>query len=259
MSFLEIYLWGFVAIMALLTILWIWSVVIKNASIIDPFWGFGFVVLVWFYLYNTEVNPRSLFVVSLVTIWGLRLSIFLFIRNMGHGEDFRYQKFREDYGPERYWWVSFFQVFLLQGVLMLIVSAPLLGTLLNAGDGSLGVIDYVIASIWLIGLMFEAGGDYQLTKFKKNPANKGKVLNTGFWKYTRHPNYFGDSVIWWSFGLFALTSGSYYTIIGPILMNLLLLKVSGVALLERTLKKSKPEYEEYVRKTNSFFPWFPKN
>jgi len=259
MTFIEIWLNGFILSMVLLTILWAISVFLKNASIIDPFWGFGFVVLAFYYLYITgNYSPRAVLLTALVTIWGARLSLYLLWRNSGHGEDYRYQQFRQDYGPERYWWLSFFQVFLLQGVLMSIVALPLLGTMMNANLDSLTLLDFIILTTWLVGFSFEAFGDYQLTKFKSDPNNKGKVLNTGFWKYTRHPNYFGDSAIWWSFGLFAIISGSYYVIVGPIVMNLLLLKVSGVSLLEKSLKKTKPLYADYIQKTNAFLPWFTK-
>jgi steroid 5-alpha reductase family enzyme len=260
MTFFEIWLNGFLLSMALLTALWLVSVKMKNASIIDPFWGFGFVVLAFYYVYATgNYSPRSILLTSLVTIWGLRLSIYLLWRNMGHGEDYRYQEFRKDYGPERYWWVSFFQVFLLQGVLMSLVALAILGTIMSDQGAALTLWDYLLVPIWLIGLSFEAGGDYQLTKFKKDKSNKGKVLNTGFWKYTRHPNYFGDTAIWWSFGLFSVISGNYYGVIGSLIMNILLLKISGVSLLEKSLKKTKPQYEDYINRTSAFFPWFPKD
>jgi steroid 5-alpha reductase family enzyme len=123
----------------------------------------------------------------------------------------------------------------------------------------LNLIDALALAVWLTGFTFEAGGDYQLGKFKSNPANQGRVLNTGFWRYTRHPNYFGDAAVWWGFGLFAVASGSWITTLGSILMTLLLVKVSGVAMLERSLRDRKPEYREYMRKTSSFFPWFPKD
>lgn len=258
MMFFEIWLQGFGLVMIPLTLLWLWSVKLKNASIIDPFWGTGFVILAFYFLYETGLNPRSILLTALVSIWGLRLSIFLLIRNMGHGEDYRYQNFRKDYGPERYWWFSFFQVFLLQGILMCLVAFPLLGTMIVQPSGPLGMWDILVVILWAIGLAFEAGGDYQLNKFKKESSNKGKVLDTGFWRYTRHPNYFGDAVIWWSYGLFAIISGSYWTIIGAVIMNFLIVKVSGVSMLERTLKTSKPQYADYIARTNSFFPWIPK-
>jgi len=246
-------------IWALVTLLWLWSVLIKNVSIVDIFWGFGFVVVNAFYVYNLEnINPRNLLLLILVSVWGLRLTIYLAIRNIGKGEDFRYQQFRKDYGEKRYWWFSYFQVFLLQGVLILIVSLPLIGIHSNEISTDLIWLDYVAFLVWIIGFSFEAGGDYQLYKFKKNNKNKGKLLNTGFWRYTRHPNYFGDSAVWWSYALFSIAAGAYWQIIGAVIMTLLIIKVSGVALLEKTLNNSKPKYKEYIENTNAFFPWFTK-
>jgi len=258
MSFLNIYLLGLGFIIAFMSLLWVVSVVKKNASIVDPFWGFGFVLLAWLYYFQSEgLEERKLIITILVTIWGLRLSIFLGKRNWGKAEDFRYQQFRKDYGEHRYWWVSFFQVFLLQGVLLWLISAPILGAQ-NGANQALGIIDYTAILIWIFGFSFEVGGDYQLSKFKANPQNKGKVLDSGFWKYTRHPNYFGDGFQWIAFALFSIANSCYLPLLSALLMNFLLLKISGVALLEKTLSKTKPQYAEYVRKTPAFFPWFPK-
>ena len=246
-------------ILALVTLLWIWSVFIKNVSIVDIFWGFGFVVVNAFYIFMSgELNARKILILTLVSIWGLRLAIYLAIRNIGKGEDFRYQEFRRNYGPKRYWWFSFFQTFLLQGVLIMIVSLPFLGINSSDSAGDLKVLDYIGIVVWLIGFIFEAGGDFQLVRFKRRSKNKGKVLNTGFWKYTRHPNYFGDSAVWWSYAIFSIAAGSYWPIIGSIIMTILIIKISGVSLLEKTLKDTKPQYRDYIQKTNSFFPWFPK-
>ena len=140
----------------------------------------------------------------------------------------------------------------------MIVSLPLLGIHSSASSGDLNLLDYIGIVVWLIGFTFEAGGDYQLARFKSEFANKGKVLNTGFWKYTRHPNYFGDSAVWWAYAIFCIAAGSYWQIIGSIVMTLLIIKISGVALLEKTLNDTKPQYREYILKTSSFFPWFPK-
>lgn len=241
------------------TLLWILSIFLKNVSIIDLFWGFAFVLLANFYtLLSEEFSGRKLLLVILVSIWGLRLSIYLALRNIGKDEDFRYQKFRQNYGADRYWWLSYFQVFLLQGVLIMIVSLPILGVNENTNSNNFSFIDYLGIFLWLIGFAFEAGGDYQLARFKTNPENKGKVLTTGFWKYTRHPNYFGDCAIWWSYALFSIAAGSYWHIIGSFVMTLLIIKVSGVALLEKSLRQSRPDYQKYIDKTSSFFPWFPK-
>ncbi len=258
MSFFTIWGSGFLVIISAMTLLWLLSIYLKNASIVDPFWGTGFVILVWFYFSQTDAGfaARKLLVTGLVTLWGLRLSLYLLWRSWGKGEDYRYQRFRQRYGPERYWWFSFFQVFLLQGVLILLVSAPLLGAQLRGG--ALNWLDGVATAVFLVGFAFEAGGDYQLARFKADPANKGKLLTTGFWRYTRHPNYFGDAAVWWSFGLFSLAAGSLLPALGAVLMTILIIRVSGVALLEKDLKKSKPGYEEYVQQTNAFFPWFPK-
>jgi len=246
-------------ILVLVTLLWIWSVFIKNVSIVDIFWGFGFVVVNAFYVFNSgELNARKILILTLVSIWGFRLAMYLAYRNIGKGEDFRYQEFRRNYGPRRYWWFSFFQTFLLQGGLIMIISLPLLGISSSASSGDLNVLDYLGIVVWLIGFIFEAGGDFQLMRFKKNIENKDKVLNTGFWKYTRHPNYFGDSAVWWAYAIFSIAAGSYWQIIGSIIMTLLIIKISGVSLLEKTLKNTKPQYSDYIEKTNSFFPWFPK-
>jgi len=256
---LTIFLQGSLIIFILVTLLWVLSVMLTNASIVDLFWGFGFVVVNAFYfLVSEDFNLRKILLLTLVTIWGLRLSIYLSWRNIGKGEDFRYQKFRQDYGPKRYWWFSYFQVFILQGALIMLISLPLMGTNLWEQSDTLIWLDYLGIVVWCIGFLFEAGGDFQLAKFKKNPQNKGKVLNTGFWKYTRHPNYFGDSAVWWAYAIFSIAAGAYWPIVGSVLMTVIIIKVSGVALLEKTLNNTKPEYHNYIKKTNSFFPWFPK-
>ncbi len=256
---LTLFLQASLLILILVTLLWVVSAVIKNASIVDLFWGFGFVVVNAFYAFTSgELNDRKMLVLVLVSVWGLRLSIYLAWRNLGKGEDFRYQEFRRKYGPERYWWISYFQTFLLQGVLMMIVSLPLLAANSGAGAGALGIIDFLGVFVWLTGFAFEAGGDLQLARFKDNPKNKGKVLDTGFWRYTRHPNYFGDSAAWWAYALFSMAAGGYWQVIGSVIMTLLIIRISGVALLERTLVETKPQYREYIRKTSAFLPWFPK-
>ncbi|WP_242120507.1 DUF1295 domain-containing protein [Aestuariivivens sediminicola] len=246
-------------IFILVTLLWVWSVFIKNVSIVDIFWGFGFVVVNAFYVFMSgELHARKTVILTLVTVWGLRLAIYLAYRNIGKGEDFRYQEFRRSYGPKRYWWFSFFQVFLLQGALIMVVSLPLLGISSGQSSQALNILDYIGILVWLVGFAFEAGGDFQLARFKRNLKNKGKVLNTGFWKYTRHPNYFGDAMVWWGYAILSIAAGSYWQVIGSIVMTYLIIKISGVSLLERTLKETKPQYSDYIQKTNAFFPWFPK-
>ncbi|MEL4455678.1 DUF1295 domain-containing protein [Lutimonas vermicola] len=246
-------------ILSLMTVLWLFSIYFKNVSIVDNFWGIGFIIAALIYAFNCEVMfIRTKLMLLLVILWGLRLSLYLMYRNYGKGEDYRYREFRQHYGPKRYWWFSFFQVFLLQGILILIISLPLLGITLFTSSNSLNLFDYLGLLAWLVGFVFETVGDYQLVVFKGDPDNKGKLLTSGLWRYTRHPNYFGDTAVWWGFGLLAIASGAYWYSLGSLLMTYLILKISGVALLEKSLSEVKPGYEEYVRTTSAFFPWFPK-
>lgn len=258
MSFWEIYLAALAVIIALMTVLWLVSIFLNNVSIVDIFWGFGFVVASLIYFLLSDGNElRRTIVFILVTIWGLRLTAYLAWRNSGKGEDFRYREFRLRYGEKRYWWISYFQTFLLQGTLMWLISAPLLGAMHFGGDRQFSYTDLAAIVVWLTGFVFEAGGDMQLALFKANPQNKGKLLDKGFWKFTRHPNYFGDSAVWWGYGLFCIGAGSLVPVLGSLLMTALIIKISGVALLEKSLKVQKPGYEDYVRRTSAFFPWFP--
>jgi steroid 5-alpha reductase family enzyme len=257
---MQLYVQTLFLILTIMTILWIASIFLKNVSIVDLFWGTGFVIVNIFYFIKTEAfTARPIILLVLVAIWGLRLSFYLAWRNIGKGEDFRYGEFRKKYGEKHYWWISFFQTFLLQGVLIWIISLPLLGVNLLSRTESLNFIDYIGILVWAVGFIFEAGGDYQMVKFRMNKANRGRVLNTGLWRYTRHPNYFGDAAVWWGYGLLCLAASGYVYVLGSLVMTLLLIKVSGVALLEKTLKDQKPGYLDYIQNTNSFFPWFPKN
>ena len=259
MTFLQVYGMVALVILAYMAILWIASLILRNSSIVDIFWGAGFVMANWVYFALTSEGfaGRKWLIGVLVTIWGLRLSLYILSRNWGKPEDFRYQKWREEAG-RKWWWWSFFKVFLLQGVLMWIVSAPLLAANIGAAPARLTILDFVAIAMWAIGFFFEAVGDLQMARFKANPANKGKVMSRGVWRYTRHPNYFGDATQWWSYYLVALAAGGWFTIFSPILMTTLLLRVSGVALLEKSLKETKPKYKEYVETTSAFIPWFPR-
>jgi steroid 5-alpha reductase family enzyme len=257
MPFFQAYLLLGLLILALMTLMWLISLPIKNSSIVDIFWGTGFVITAWSAFFITPDGPTvpKLLICTLATIWGFRLSVHIFIRNHGKPEDFRYQKWRQEAG--RTWWFrSYFRVFLLQGVLMWIISIPLLAAQMAARD--LFWLDYIAAAIWLFGFYFEAAGDAQLARFRANPANKGKVLSSGVWKYTRHPNYFGDAAQWWGFYLIAAASGGWWTIFSPVLMTLFLMRVSGVTLLEKTLSTEKPGYRDYMETTSEFIPWPPK-
>jgi steroid 5-alpha reductase family enzyme len=257
MSFLEIYGIAFLVILGLMILLWLASLLLKNSSIVDIFWGTGFVVTGWvFFALTPDGFPaRKLLLMVLTTIWGLRLSLYILYRNWGKSEDFRYQVWRKEAGAA-WWWRSFFKVFLLQGILMWIISAPLLAAQFRSAPDRLTVLDFIGAAVWVIGFFFEAVGDLQLAIFKANPANKGKVMDRGVWRLTRHPNYFGDSAQWWGYYLIAATGG-WWTVFSPIIMTLFLLRVSGVTLLEKTLE-SRSGYKEYIESTSAFIPWFPK-
>jgi len=259
MSFFNIYFEGLLLIMIIMTLLWVASIIVKNVSIVDLFWGLGFVLTAGFYFFKTEGSDlRKIILIHLVSIWGIRLSVYLAWRNIGKGEDFRYRQFRKNYGEKRYWWISFFQTFLLQGILMWLISAPLLGAQYYGQNKLLSVIDVIGILLWITGFFFETVGDYQLAQFKADAGNKGKVMDKGLWHYTRHPNYFGDSAVWWGYGILCLASGSYFPLLGSLLMTALIIKVSGVSLLEKSLKEQKPQYKDYIEKTSAFLPWFPK-
>lgn len=257
MPFVNLFLLVGIIILGMMTFLWLLSLALKNSSIVDIFWSVGFVIVAWlaFSLAQGYI-PRKQLVAVLVTIWGLRLALHIGIRNWGKPEDFRYAKWREKNGP-RWWWVSFFQVFLLQGVLMWLISAPLITAQTSGFPAILTPLDLIGTVAWIAGFLFEVIGDLQLALFKRKSANKGKLLTTGLWRFTRHPNYFGEAIVWWGYYIFALASGSWWTIFSPMLMTYLLTKVSGVTMLERTMKL-KPGYEDYMRRTNAFFPWLPK-
>jgi steroid 5-alpha reductase family enzyme len=242
-----------------MTLLWLVSLRLKDASIVDIFWGVGFILVAWLgcELAPQGYLPRRQLLGVLVTVWRLRLAIHIGLRNWGKPEDFRYGSWRSEYGG-RWWWRSFFQVFLLQGFLLWILSAPILAAQTSGFPAILTPLDWLGALVWLTGFLFEAIADAQLRRFKADPANRGRILTGGLWRFSRHPNYFGEAVLWWGIYLIALAAGRGWTLFAPLLMTFLLLRVSGVALLERTMK-SKPGYEEYMQRTSPFFPWLPRS
>lgn len=258
MNFTNLFLLSGAAILLLMTLLWLLSLTLKNSSIVDIFWGFGFILIVWlvFAIAPQGYLPRRQLVAILVTVWGVRLALHIGSRNWGKPEDFRYASWRKENGP-RWWWVSYFKVFLLQGLIMWMLSAPLIAAQTSGFPAILTPMDLLGMCIWGVGLLLESVADAQLAHFKKNPTNRGRILTSGLWKFSRHPNYFGEAVLWWGYYLLALAAGAGWTVFAPLLMTILLVKVSGVSMLEKTLK-SKPGYEEYMNNTNSFVPWFPK-
>lgn len=244
---------------AMMLAMWAISFALRDASIVDIFWGIGFAIIAVISYLATDGYPvRRVLITALALIWGIRLGAHIFFRNRGKGEDYRYKAMRKRHGA-RFPLVSLLTVFGLQGLLMWIISMPLQLAQIPKEPARLTVLDFIGASIWAIGFLFEAIGDWQLKRFKADPSNKGKVMDSGLWAYTRHPNYFGDALLWWGFYIIAATtSEGRWTILSPLIMTFLLMKVSGVALLEKRLSKTKPEYQDYVRRTSAFFPWFPK-
>jgi steroid 5-alpha reductase family enzyme len=252
----QVWLVGLAAASVLMVLTWVASVVRQDASLVDRVWGLAFVVLAWTYAVVADRwDTRVLLALALVTVWGLRLSIFITWRNWGHGEDARYVAMRHK-RPATFARRSLVTVFLLQGVLAWLISLPLLAATAVTG-GALGLIDAAAVLVWLVGFVFEAGGDAQLSRFLADPANRGTVMDRGLWAYTRHPNYFGDTVVWWSFLLLALAVGAWWGLFGTLLMSFLIVKVSGVALTDRRMGRpgsTRAGYEAYVRRTNAFFP-----
>jgi steroid 5-alpha reductase family enzyme len=241
-------------------VLWLVSLRLRNASIVDVWWGPGFalIALVSFVLAPDGPLPRHLLVLILTTIWGLRLGIHLLVRNAGRGEDFRYAAMRKHWG-DRFPLKSLTTVFLLQAVLMWVVSLPVQVAIHGQTPATLGACDLLGVLVFAIGLFFEAVGDAQLARFKADPANAGRVMDRGLWRYTRHPNYFGDAVAWWGLWLIALAvPGGFWSIVGPITMTVLLTRVSGVPMLERTIGRRRPGYDAYVRRTSAFVPRPPR-
>lgn len=239
------------------SLLWLVSLVRRDASIADPFWGTGFVLVAWLSLaLAPQVGLRQLAVAVLVSLWGLRLSLHLLSRNLALGEDSRYQDMRRHHGA-RFPLVSLWTVFILQGALLWVVSLPLQAVAVLPSR-PVGALDALGITLWVVGLACEAIGDRQLARFRSDPSNRGQVMDRGLWRYTRHPNYFGDAVQWWGLGCFACAVGGYWTAIGPALMTFLLLRVSGVVLLEKGMAERRPGYREYVERTSAFIPWPPK-
>ncbi|MCH2201487.1 MAG: DUF1295 domain-containing protein [Fuerstiella sp.] len=264
----------------LMIMTWIISMYLKDASVVDLIWGSGFVLISWT-AFLTAADSDNWLLPVLTSIWGLRLSCYLAWRNHGQAEDYRYQAMRKRHG-EAFPMVSLLTVFGLQGVIMWIVSLPLQagaitidsvlsgGTVLQESSAPLQWGSITTDSgwhwlrvpgvtLWAIGLFFETVGDWQLARFKANPDSSGQVLETGLWRFTRHPNYFGDFLVWWGLYFVAVSaSGAWWTVIGPVVMSLFLMRISGVTLLEKTLKKTKPQYVDYISRTNAFFPGLPR-
>jgi len=240
-----------------MTMLFVLAMYLKDNSIVDIAYGLAFVLICWAaFLGYGGGHPRQLLVLALVSLWGVRLAVHILLRKVGEGEDFRYRQWREEWGGT-FVWRSFLQIFMLQGAVIFVVALPILLVIKNPGT-SLGLIDVLGSLLWLFGFIFEAVGDWQLLQFKKNPENHGHIIQSGLWSLTRHPNYFGEATLWWGLFLIALqVPYGALAIISPVLIDFLLLKVSGLPMLEAKYLGN-TEFEAYKQRTNTFFPWFPK-
>ena len=241
------------------TLLWALSLPLRDASIIDIFWGTGFVLinLVTLILLESDPTGRQWLVHAMVTIWGLRLTLHLWVRNAGHGEDARYRRWRERGGPN--WWLeSYYRVFLLQGAIMLVVAAPVIVVNLPGEQAPLSWLDLLGVVVWLAGFLTETLADQQLVVFKRDPANRGRVLQQGIWRYTIHPNYFGDAMQWWGIWLVVVSAPwGFWTFFGPLAMTALFIFLTS-GILERAMVKARPGYADYLSRTSRFFPLPPR-
>jgi steroid 5-alpha reductase family enzyme len=255
----DVTLWlqGLPVLLGIALLGWSVSVPLHNVSIVDSLWSLKFLAVgaTWAAA-SPAGGPRRPLVLVLLAVWALRLAIHITWRNRGHGEDRRYEAIRRNNEPG-FAWKSLYIVFGLQALLAWIIALPLVPALSSAAP--LGALDALAALAWLTGLACEAGGDWQLARFKADPANAGRVMDRGLWRYTRHPNYFGDFCVWWGFGLFGLAAGGWWGLVGPLLMSVMLLRVSGVTLLEKDIAERRPAYADYIRRTNAFFPGRPRN
>lgn len=252
----ETYLVGLVITLALALIGWLVSLLQRNVNLVDSLWSLFFLAATLGYLALTpEPGPRAALVLGLVALWALRLAIHLTVRNWGKPEDRRYQAIRARNSPG-FAWKSLYLVFGLQAVLAWVISLPLFVAV--TAPAPLNTLDLVGAGLMLAGLAFETVADAQLARFKRDPANRGRVMDRGLWRYSRHPNYFGEACVWWGFGLIAVAGGAWWALVSPLLMTFLLLKVSGVALLERDIAERRPAYRDYIARTSAFIPWPPR-
>jgi steroid 5-alpha reductase family enzyme len=242
-----------VLIFSAATLLWLVSLVLKDSSVVDVFWAPFFALIAWLSALGHPVTVRSVFVLALVSLWALRLALHIALRH--RGEDRRYAAMRAKAGAT-WWWRSLLQVFWLQALLAFAISWPL--QLAVASSVPVGPLDAAGALVAATGFIIEALADLQLTRFRADPANAGKVMDRGLWSWSRHPNYFGDALMWWGFFLMGLAApGAWWTVLCPLAMTILLLRVSGVSLLEETIVDRRPKYAGYIERTSAFIPWPP--
>ncbi len=244
------------AMMAAAVATWLISIVRRDVSIVDSLWSVLFLLGLVAYLAVTDSRgPRSLMMLILVAAWAVRLSVYITVRNHGQPEDRRYQAIRKNNEPH-FWFKSLYIVFLLQGLLAWVIGLPAIAAV--SGQTPPGPLDFAGLALWIAGMYFEVAGDYQLSRFRRSERAEGAVLDTGLWRYTRHPNYFGEALLWWGIYLIALSAGAWWTLFAPVLMTFLLLRVSGVSLLEKDISERRPAYRDYIQRTNAFLPWRPR-
>jgi steroid 5-alpha reductase family enzyme len=255
---MNMFLLAISVLLIFMTMVFALAMFFRDNSIVDVAYGLAFVLVCWAaYLGRGIGHPRQLLVLGMTTLWGVRLATHIFLRKRGEGEDFRYRRWREEWGGT-FIWRSYLQIFILQGVVVFVVALPIL-LIINHSGPELGALDLAGCLVWLFGFGFEAVGDWQLLRFKKDDANRGHIIQSGLWRFTRHPNYFGEATLWW--GLFLIALNVPYgvvAVLSPVLIGFLLLKVSGIPMLEIKYQ-GHPEFEAYRERTNAFFPWFPKN
>ena len=259
MEVMVIFTINFLAVLAMMLLGWVVSLISKNVTHVDSLWGLGFVLIAWSTFAMADgFTGRRMLVSLLVTLWGLRLSLHLSRRNWGHGEDPRYAAWRRESGG-RFWLVSLVKVFVLQAVFLWTISLALQWAQISTVPDRFTAWDFIGLAAWVIGFAFEAFGDQQLARFKADPGNKGKVMDQGLWAYSRHPNYFGESLMWWGIFLIALsTPAGWWTVISPVVITTVLLKMTGVTLMEKVIVNTRPGYSDYIARTNAFIPWFPR-
>ena len=251
---------GLLTVVALMAVTMAISVRIQKLTVVDTVWPLGFVavavVSVFVTGYGDGMPGPQLLLLVLTTVWGVRLALYLHHRNRGKDEDPRYAELAEKDGRS-FGQVALTRVFLPQGIAMFLVATPVMVGMNNLG--TIGWLGWLAAVVWGVGLFFEAVGDHQLAQFKKDPENKGKIMDQGLWRYTRHPNYFGDACVWTGIWLAAASSWpGVVTVISPIAMTVFLTKVTGASLNEKGMRKTKPGYDDYVRRTSGFIPLPPR-
>jgi len=250
-------------ILALFVAAWAICVAMRDCTPVDSLWGLGMgVVAVSTFLQTGGGTQRRVVLTAICVAWALRLGSYLLWRWRDHGPDRRYVRMLDKAKAERGWgygYAAFRLVFMLQMPLLWLVCLPVQLGQIEAQPAMLGTLGYIGAALAVAGLIFESVADWQLVRFKKNPANEGKVLDKGLWRYTRHPNYFGDACVWWGLWLIAAeTQLGLFAVIGPIYLVYTLTRWSGMPTVEGRMRRRKPEYEDYVRRTSGFIPWPPK-